>query len=45
MDIWPKFKIIIGKVNTSADKVRVNAVFISKIFGRKLNTLSKNFCV
>ena len=43
IDICPKFKNIIGKVKTIADKVRVKAVLISKKFGRKSKVFSKNF--
>ena len=45
IDTWPKLKIIIGKVNTNADKVKVNAVFISNILGKNENVFSKNFWV
>jgi len=45
IDTWPKFIIIIGRVKERADRVKVKAVFISKVFGKKENTFSKNFCV
>ena len=38
-----KFKIIIGRVKTSAERVNVNAVFISNISGKKENNFSKKF--
>jgi len=43
IDSCQKLKIIIGRVNTSAENVKLKAFLISKIFGIKLKIFSKKF--